>query len=295
MDFYQLYTFYHVANHMNFTRAAEELNISQPAVSRQIESLEQSLGLKLFHRVGRSISLTDAGKTLFHMSEQILSLVEKTKSVMEGMKNLESGSLKIGASTTIGNYFLAPRMIKFAERYPGVRINLEIDSSTQVLHQLKQNSLDLAICSEPISEASFFMEPFLQDELVLAVPPKHALLAKETVRLDDLRQEKFLLRTPGSNTRHMIEKHFRDYAADLPLHTVELHSTEAIKQAIVFGAGISFLPKRAIEYELQAGAIHLIDGEELRPTRQFYIVHQKGIYPSPAVLMFTSFLKKLVT
>ncbi|MCF6093039.1 LysR family transcriptional regulator [Microaerobacter geothermalis] len=291
MDFYQLNTFYHVAKHMNFTRAAEELSISQPAVSRQIEALEQSLGLKLFHRAGRSVVLTDPGKTLYQMSEQILSLVNRTKSAMESMRNLESGSLHVGTSTTIGNYFIAPIVMKFIERYPGIEITLEIKSSEEIQNGIEKNILDVAIFAGATPTSSLFIEPFLLDELVLVAPKNHPLVSKENISLKDLLQEKFIIRSEGSNTRRTIEEHFKKFGLKLP-SAVELNSTEAIKQAVISGSGISFLPKRTVELEVTLGVLQIIDGNDLKATRQFWIAHHKGTYPSPAVLAFTSFLKK---
>lgn len=182
--------------------------------------------------------------------------------------------------------------MKFSERFPGIQISLDVQSSEEILHKLKQHTLDIAVCAGPISTASFFVEPFLRDALVLVVPPKHRLAKKEHVTLKDLSNEKLILRSQGSNTRFTIERHFQQHQMKLP-PTIELNSTEAIKQAVISGAGISFLSKRTIELEVKCGAIVVIDGEELRPSRQFHIVHPKGIYPSPAILMFTSYLKKV--
>jgi DNA-binding transcriptional LysR family regulator len=290
VDFYQLNTFYQVAVHKNFTRAAKYLSISQPAVSRQIEALEQSVDLTLFHRVGRNIELTDAGKTLFAMTEQILSLVRKTMSMMEEMKNLETGSLVVGASTTIGNYFLAPIVMNFMNRYPGIKVKLEIKSTSEIHDRISRNLLDIAVIPEFTGSSALKQERFIQDDFVLIVPKNHPLKLKKDVKLEDIKNEKIIIRGPGSNTRKTIEEHFQKYKIFFP-SLVELDSTEAIKQAVIAGAGISFLPKRTVELEMRLDIIEVLDGFDFNPSREFFIVHHKDNYPSPVVKVFISFLR----
>ncbi|MGP4080751.1 LysR family transcriptional regulator [Pseudalkalibacillus sp. R45] len=291
MDFHQLKTFYTVAKHKNFTRASKELAISQPAVSRQIESLEKYFDLTLFHRVGRHIELTDAGKTLYTMGEQILALVQKTSAVLDGMKNLESGSLQVGASTTIGNYFMVPVVMKFMERYPGIQLNLDIKSTTEIQQQIERNLLDIAIVPEIPSSQSLVKESFLNDDIVLIAPKSHSLTMKKDVTLKDVSNEKLIVRGVGSNTRKTIEEHFKKHNVELN-PAVELGSTEAIKQAVIAGGGISFLPKITIESELKLNAVEIVEGRNLILSRKFFIVHHKDSYPSPAVKAFIDFLIK---
>jgi DNA-binding transcriptional LysR family regulator len=289
LDFYQLNTFYHVSKHNSFTRAAKELSISQPAVSRQIEALEQSLDLTLFHRIGRNIELTDAGKELFTMAEQILTMVKKTKLVMEGMKNLEAGSLEVGASTTIGNYCMAPIVMKFMERYPGIKVKLDIKSTTAIHERIEKNLLDIAIVPEVPSSSKLVQETFLEDQIVLVAPNNHPLTFKKNVSLKDVSNEKLIIRSIGSNTRKTIEQLFKQHNLELP-PAIELDSTEAIKQAVITGGGISFLPKITVELELKLNAIQVIEGHELRASRKFFVVHHKDNFPSPAVDAFITFL-----
>ena len=132
MDFHQLNTFAHVAHRLNFTRAAEDLNMSQPAVSRQIEALERTIGLPLFHRIGRSISLTDAGYVLYKRCEQILELVESTQAAMDTLKNLDSGSLHVGCSSTVGDYVLPSAILDFTQVHPGIQVQVGIAYSRNI-------------------------------------------------------------------------------------------------------------------------------------------------------------------
>lgn len=289
VDFYQLKTFYHVATQKSFTRAANELSISQPAVSRQIESMEQKFGLTLFHRVGREIKLTDSGLFLFEMAEKILSLVGKTESVMEGMKNLESGSIVVGASTTIGNYLMAPIVINFMKKYPGVSIKLEIQPTDEILLKVKNNLLDIAIIPEVPVITSIINEILLQDEIVLIARKNHNLTKKRNLKLEDIMNEKFVMRGQDSNTRKTIEKHLKQHKVQLQKY-IELDSTEAIKQAVLTGEYISFVSKRTIQMERKFGEIQVLEGSDLKVLRNFHIVRHKETFPSPAADAFIKFI-----
>ncbi|MBU9723540.1 MULTISPECIES: LysR family transcriptional regulator [Bacillaceae] len=290
MEFYQLITFNEVAKKKNFSRVAKDLSISQPAVSRQIEALEQTIGLTLFHRVGRNIELTDAGRTLLSLSEEIVSQVNKAKSVMEGLKSLHSGSITIGASTTIGNYFLTPMIITFMKEYPGIDIKLDIKSTDEIKERVKRNLYDIAVIPEEIPGSSLNKEAFLEDEIVLVAPKDHRISKQENVQIQDLQDEKLIVRSAGSNTRKSIEKHLEKFDVSIPM--IELGSTESIKQAIIAGGGISFLSRRTVEIEVNSGVIEVIHGENLTTTRMFYLVNHKDTYPSQAVNAFKTFLKE---
>lgn len=279
-----------MALHKNFTRASQYLSLSQPAVSRQIEALEQHVGLTLFHRVGRNIELTDAGKTLFSMTEQILSLVRKTMSMMDEMKNLETGSIVVGASTTIGNYFMAPVVMKFMKQYPGIQVKLEIKSTSDIQDRLSKNLLDIAVVPEVKGNLSLTHEKFMSDDIILIASKHHPLTAKDKIEIEDILDEQIIIRGPGSHTRKTIEEHFQKYNMRFS-QLVELDSTESIKQAVISGAGISFLSKKTVILELKLDLIQILDGVDLHPSRDFFIVHHKDNYPSPAIKEFISFLK----
>ncbi|MFC0189903.1 LysR substrate-binding domain-containing protein [Fictibacillus aquaticus] len=289
MDFYQLKTFYQVAKQRSFTRAAVVLSISQPAVSRQIEALEQKLGLTLFHRVGREIKLTDAGTFLFENAEKILSLVNQTESFMEGMKNVNSGSIVVGASTTIGNYLMAPIVINFMKKYPGVNIKLEIQPTDEILVKVKNNVLDIAIIPEVPVISALIHEPFIQDEIVLIAGKSHPLINKKISSLKDIVNEKYVMRGHDSNTRKTIENHLKQHNVQLQ-QFIELDSTEAIKQAVLTGEFLSFVSRRTVRMETKFGEIQILKGNELNTFRNFHIVRHKETFPSPAVDAFIKFI-----
>lgn len=276
-----------VAKHLNFTRAAQELSVSQPAVSRQIDSLEQYYGLQLFKRSGRSVQLTDAGKSLLGMSEHILALLDKTKIMMEGFRNLEAGSISVGASTTIGNYYLAPLVYQFKEKYPSISLSFEIQSNQKIQEKIEKNQYDVAICSGPINK-SFFSEPFLIDELILI-----SLEEIENFNDEELANETVITLGESSSIRHHIDSYFLKKGLIFK-PKMEIDSIEGIKQIIINNGGISILPKRSVELELTSNRVYVVNNDNFKINRQFFIVHQKDIYPSPATLAFTAFLKKFV-
>ncbi|UOF90883.1 LysR family transcriptional regulator [Fodinisporobacter ferrooxydans] len=291
MDFYQLNTFYHVAQRLNFTRAAEDLNMSQSAVSRQIEALEKNLGLPLFNRIGRSVSLTEAGYVLYKQCEQILRLVEGTQAAIETLKNLESGSLRVGCSSTVGNYILPSVVLKFIRKYPGIQIHVNIDCTKHMLERAEAGDVDIAIIAGPIESNVLYVEPFLKDEIVLAMGKNHPLVGEDDILFDSLSQYPILVRSEGSHSRKTILQHFARIGWDT-ISTVEFDTTEAIKQAIIAGPAIGFLSKFSIHHEVQCGLMSMYDHEPYAIHRNFYIVSHKGKHPSPAMLAFKTFLRK---
>ncbi len=291
MDFQQVNTFYHVARRLNFTRAAADLNLSQPAVSRQIEALEHTLGMPLFHRSHRSISLTEAGMILFRQCDQILTLVDQTKAAIEALKNLESGSLSVGLSSTVGNYVLPHTILGFIQKYPGIQTSIEIDCTQKILHSIEERTTDLTVIAGPVESNVLYMEPFLKDEIVLAIGKDHPLARNEQITLDALLAYPLLLRREGSHSRQTILNHFRQIGWH-PKLTMELDTTEAMKQAIMAGIGIAFVSKYAIQFESGCGLIHTVDQGPFNISRSFFIATHKSRTPSSAMLAFKSFIKK---
>ncbi|WDL96587.1 LysR family transcriptional regulator [Alicyclobacillus sp. ALC3] len=291
MDFHQLNTFAHVAHRLNFTRAAEDLNMSQPAVSRQIEALERTIGLPLFHRIGRSISLTDAGYVLYKRCEQILELVESTQAAMDTLKNLDSGSLHVGCSSTVGDYVLPSAILDFTQVHPGIQVQVGIAATQEILRQMEEGNVDLAILAGPVESKVLYVEPFLPDELALVMSRNHPLTQEQELSFESIRPYPMLLRREGSHTRASTLQHFVELGWT-PSHVIEFDTTEAIKQAVLGGLGIAFLSKYAIRTEWPCGLLHVVDSTPFLIPRSFYIASNKDRQLSPAVLAFKTFLRK---
>lgn len=204
MELSQLIAFYHVAIAGSFSKAAEELFVSQPALSRQVAALEKNLGLQLFSRLGRRIILTDAGRRLFIYVEKIINLYNEAKKEMLEFKDLAIGELTLGASTTIGNYLLPFTLAVFQEKYSGIKVNLHVDNSSQIEQLVLENKIDLGLLAGFSQVQGLCQEQIAEDELFYVVPPTHHLAEASAISPEQLSQETFLCREAGSDTQVLL-------------------------------------------------------------------------------------------
>lgn len=290
MDLHQLKTFYHVANLLNFSKAAQKVSLSQPAVSRQIESLEKYFGLDLFYRIAKKIELTDAGRRLLQYTEQLLSLAEQTEKAMNSLKNIDEGELTIGAGTTVGNYVLSPLVLEFSKRYPNIKTKLIIAKTSEIIENIKEGLIDTAVIAKSVNHPEFYYQPIFRDEIILLSSPSYYQNINHTKSLLDLSNEVFLLREPGSSTRECIDSLMEKYHFK-PKKIIELGTNEAIKHSILKGYGIGFLSKVTAQLEIDHKLLLSVKLKE-ECMREFSTINQKGKYTSPIMLIFTSFLKK---
>lgn len=290
MELHQLKTFYHVANLLNFSKAAEAVSLSQPAVSRQIEALEKHFGIDLFYRIGKKIELTDAGRRLLFYCEQLLDLAQQTEEAMNAYKNIDSGEITIGASTTVGNYILSPLVMEFNERHPNIKANLVIEETAKILSEIRNGSIDVAIVAKTENEKDFFFQPLFKDEILLFTSTSSNSNQNELISIKDIDTQKLLLRKEGSNTRKCVDLLFSSHEV-IPKDIIELNTNEAIKHSIIRGYGIGFLSTYTTKLEVDN---HLLVPMKLKETcwREFSIVSKKGKFTSPIMLVLTSFLKK---
>ncbi len=291
VELHQLKTFYHVATCLNFSKAAELVSLSQPAVSRQIESLEKYFELSLFNRSGKKIELTEAGRRLLQYTDQLLNLAEQTEKAMAALKNIEAGELKIGAGTTIGNYILPPIILEFNLKYPHIKTELFIDKTVTITEMLLENEIDIAIIAKPLHIANVFNQPLMKDQIQLLVGKNHTVAKKTEVNsIHDFENETFILRPNGSNTRECVEKLF-EKENFIPIRIQEFDTNEAVKLAIAEGYGVGFLSGSVCRIEMANEILHPVplQGE---CNREFSIVHKKNQFMSPASLIFSSFLSK---
>ncbi|MFA9559124.1 LysR family transcriptional regulator [Evansella sp. AB-rgal1] len=292
MELHQLKSFYYVATNLNFSRAAEIVSLSQPAVSRQIDSLERHFGLDLFYRIGKRIELTDAGRRLLYYAEQILQLSEQTEKSMLSLKNVNEGELTIGAGTTVGNYVLSPLILEFEKLYPKIQTKLIIANTSTIEEKIKNGSIDIVVIAKSEPHSDLMVEPIFEDEIL---PLASADYFKNIIRattISDLSNEVFLLREQGSNTRENIDL-LMDKHNFKPKKVIELGTNEAIKHSILRGHGIGFLSKFTTQLEIDHQLLYPIQINE-RCKRQFSAIYHKGRYTSPIIFTFTSFLKDCI-
>ena len=289
INLHQLATFQTVAKYSSYARAAKELHFSQPAVSAQIRQLEESMGVKLFDKIGRKTHLTQAGETLYLYTQKIAALIDETLETMEALRSPHYGRLSVGADTTVGTYVIPSLLGKFRHLYPNVEITLDVVNRVYLLDSLINNRIDMVIMGKVPDEPPVFAAPFAPNELVLIAHPTHRLAGCVKVPLEDLAREHFLLREVGSGTRAALEEAFRN--ADLPLLvSMQVGNNSAIKQSVAAGLGIALISRVAINMELETKRLVMLDVEGFPITRQWYLIHlQEKNLPATA-RAFKSFL-----
>ena len=284
----QIEVFNAVAKRKNYTRAAEELHMSQPAVSMQIKQLEQSVGLPLFEQVGKTIHLTDAGKHMYDYGRNITDLLDEADAVFEAIKGVESGSLSISVATT-ASHFATRLLAEFTKRHAGITISLDITNRESLQKQLENNEPDLVIMGQPPDGVEVEAEVFMDNPLVMIAPAGHALIDSKNVSLTAIENEQFVVREHGSGTRGAIERFFAKYNA--PFHTgIEMTSNEAIKQAVEAGLGLGIVSIHTLELELETKRLHVLDVVDFPIQRHWYIIQRKGKRLSPAANAFKNFV-----
>jgi LysR family transcriptional regulator, low CO2-responsive transcriptional regulator len=285
----QLEVFEAIARLRSFTRAAEELYLTQPTVSMQVKKLTDAVGLPLYEQVGKKIYLTDAGRALHVFTREILDHFERFEMTLADMKGLKRGALKLAVVTT-AKYF-APRLLgSFSQQYPGIELSLKVSNRERVLERLAGNEDDLYILGQPPQNLEVVAEPFLENPLVVVAPAGHPLVGEAKIPLSRLVQEPFLVREAGSGTRAAAERLFAERGLRLKVR-MELGSNEAIKQAIVGGLGISVLSRHTLALDAPAGQLAILDVEGFPIVRQWYVAYPSGKQLSVVARTFLDYLK----
>ena len=288
VTFRQLTLFESVARNLSFTRAAEELHLSQPAVSMQIRQLEDSVGIALFEKSGKRISLTEAGREVFHYSHSINSELADMEEVLESLKGLNRGRLNIAVASTV-NYF-APRLLAaFHKQYPGIHLELDVTNREQLIQMLIDNSVDMVLMGQPPDTVEGECEIFMDNPLVVVASPKHPLCGATRIELQRLEQEVFLMREPGSGTRQAMERFFAEHGLKIR-QGMQMTRNEAIKQGVRAGMGLGVVSIHTIELELETGRLVILDVENFPIRRQWFLVYRKGKRLSPPGQAFRNFV-----
>ena len=274
ITFRQLRVFGAVARHLSFTRAAEELHLTQPAVSMQVKQLEEVVGLPLFEQIGKKIYLTDAGREMARYGEAVIALLDEAELVFGEMKGLRRGRLHITVAST-ANYF-APRLLAaFCRQHPEVRVSLDVTNREGLLRALAENTTDLVVMGQPPAELDVEAESFMDNPLVVIAAPDHPLAGRRKIPLEVLAGETFLVREKGSGTRSAMERHFAEHGISLST-PMEMSSSEAIKQGVEAGLGLGLLSLHTLEMELALERVVVLDVESFPIMRHWFVVHRKG-------------------
>lgn len=286
----QLKVFESVARNLSFTRAAEELFLTQPTISLQIKQLENAIAMPLFEQIGKRIYLTEAGQELYHYSRSIAQLLADMELALDELKGLDRGKLNISVVST-ANYFTPHLLAKFCQRYHGVTVSLNVSNREAVLKQLADNLTDLAIMGQPPDGLDIVSESFMENPLVIIAPPGHPLCGQRQIPVKQLEQEVFLVREVGSGTRSAMERFFSEQEINVT-RGMEADTTEAIKQAVQAGMGLGIMSLHTIELELAAHRLEVLDVQGFPIMRHWYVVHRKNKRFSQVVKTFKDFLLK---
>lgn len=286
----QLQVFASVARQLSYSRAADELHLTQPAVSMQIKQLEGNIGLPLLEQLGKRIYLTEAGHELYHYSRAIAQQLSDMEVALDELKGTERGKLNISVVTT-ANYFAPHLLAKFCQRYQGVTVSLNVSNREAVLKQLADNLVDLAIMGQPPENLDIVSESFMENPLVVVAPPDHPLCIERLIPVERLVKEIFLVRESGSGTRSAMERFFVEHKVAIN-KGMETDTTEAIKQAVQAGMGLGIMSQHTVELELETNRLKILDVQGFPIVRYWHVVNWKNKRLSSVANAFREFLLK---
>ena len=286
--FRQLRAFEAVARHLSFSRAAEELHLSQPAVSMQVKGLEAQAGLPLVEQVGKRIHLTQAGEEVARFAREVHSGLKDCEDTLAAIRGVAGGHLHLAVVST-AKYFAPALLSEFSRRHPGITVKLSVVNREEVIAALHANQVDLAIMGRPPRGLDVDAIAFAKHPHGIIAAPEHPLAAKRSLDLSRLAGENFLIRELGSGTRMSMERVFAERGVK-PASSMELASNETIKQAVMAGMGLAFLSLHTVGLELATGKLVRLDVRGTPVTRDWHVVSRKGKRLSPLAESFREFL-----
>ena len=303
MTLEQLRIFLAVAEHQHFTRAAEALFVTQPAVSAAIQSLEAQYSVKLFHRIGRRIEITEAGKLLQIEAQRILALVAQTERGLRELNNLRRGELKLGVSLTIGNYWLPDKISQFKRQYPGITVNCLLGNAEEICEGTATGVFDLGLVTGGVKPA---LQDCVQQDIVgyerlqIVVGQSHSWFRRSQVTVEELLTTPWVMREPGSGTQRMFEQALQKWG--IPVSQLEvilvLPSSEMVKAVVESGSGAAALPELMVYKELQLGRLHTIrvveqDGRLLEIVQPVLKLKHRQRFQTQVAIAFEQLLQAL--
>ena len=293
MNLNQLQVFCAVAKHLSFSVAAEELFISQPAVSQQVKSLERHLNVKLFERLGHKLFLTEAGEAILPRAQEMLTARADMEHSLALLRGSTRGRLAIGANTT-GGMYVAPEIARaFHDLHPEAEASFQVESTNRICERVMQSIVDVAVVTGPVEDRRFVVRDLCADELYLIVSPSHPFAGRSSVSPSEVAGEPFAVPEPGSRTRMLIEEAFLERGFRLRV-TMQLPGTEAVKKAVESNLGVAMVSKHSVTRELKLGALTRVVIDGLSIDRPIHILYRKGKHLSPLVRRFIAFADEYV-
>ncbi|WP_410768164.1 selenium metabolism-associated LysR family transcriptional regulator [Fontibacillus sp. BL9] len=293
LNYHQLHIFYTVAERGSFSAAAQALHMTQPAVTMQIQALEDYFGSKLLIRSTKKIELTEAGHTLFPFALRSMELMRETEKAMSRFTSMLEGRLQLGASLTIGEYVLPRLLGPFGKQHPHISIALKVMNTTQIIEDIVSHQLNFGLVEAPVHHPDMVSEPVMEDELKLIVPAEHPLAAKGRIKLGEALTYPFVLREKGSGTRQVMEAELerRGFRPERLETVMELGSTGAVKSAVEAGLGVTIISPSSVKHEQALGILKVVDIEDAEFKRKFYSIHLKSTLLPVSAVTFLAFLK----
>lgn len=285
---HQLRVFAAVARHLSYTRAAEELHLTQPAVFTQVKQLEESLGQPLLERLGKQLFLTDAGRETQLTARETLHALERLEMRLADLQGLKRGRLRLAIVTTAES--LIPRLLgAFCQQYPGIDATLTVANRETLLSRLADNIDDLVVLGAPPEHIDVVATAFADNPLVVVARHDHPLANSRAIALTRIAEESLILREAGSGTRLAAERLFAEHGLE-PRVRLELGSNEAVKQAVAGGLGLTLLSAHTLALEGESGLLRVLDVEGLPLLRQWYVAYLRGKHLSVVAEAFLDFL-----
>ena len=285
MNFNQLWIFYNVAKYRSFSRAAKALYLTQPSISTQVKLLEKSYNIRLFERFGKKVELTHYGQNLFSYAEKIFNLTQEADRVIEDLKGMRSGNLRIDTSLTLGSYYLSDILAAFASKFPNIKIQMGVGNTQEVVENVLTFRTDLGLIGHTESHEKLVVIPFIEEELVIIVSPPHEFARQKKIKPSRLNGQPFIMRERGSMTREVVEGIFKQEQISVN-GIMELASNEAIKRAVEDGLGISIISANVVTREVKAGLLKVVRLSGEKVTRHFSIIYHKDKYLSNIIQSF---------
>ncbi|HET7626829.1 MAG TPA: LysR family transcriptional regulator [Bacillales bacterium] len=286
-----LLVFVTVAEKKNFSRAAEALHMTQPAVSQYVKTLEQDINATLLERNNKMVRMTKAGEVVYHHAKEILGLYARMKTLVVDLMQTAGGPLAIGASYSFGEYVLPQLLADLLQQYPLIKPSVMIGNSASVADKISRRQLDIGIIEGDVHDQKLAVQPLVKDYMMVVVSHNHRFARKKQVELADLQQETWIVREEGSGTREMTEKMFSLHQFK-PEKTMEFGSTQLIKESVAAGIGVSFLSQWTIRRDLEAGTLKALPLKEFPFTRNFSLITQATPFQTKAAKVFLELMEQ---
>ncbi|MGG2199538.1 selenium metabolism-associated LysR family transcriptional regulator [Paenibacillus validus] len=294
LNFHQLHIFYTVAEKGSFSHAAGALHMTQPAVTMQIQSLEDYFGTKLFVRSTKRVELTEAGRTLLPYAKKSIELIKETDVSMSKFTHMLEGRLHLGASLTVGEYILPRLLGPFGLEYPNISVSMKVINTKQILEEVLNHQLTFGLVEAEVKHSDLHTEAVLSDELKLILPKDHPLGDFDLVPVEELMKYPFVLREQGSGTRRVMEEELTraGYDPSSLKIVMELGSTGAVKSAVEAGLGISILSQSSLKHEAALGVLQVKDVKDVSFARSFHAIYLSSTLLPISAVTFLTFLRE---